>query len=682
MVLRRLLRAIGIALPLLATGAAGSLAGAAETAVEAKPAGDVTLPLADYLSLVEKGDRLERERAAAAARREAPVAEVVAQQTSATLDEGEAEIFARYEVLVQGAPQAPVLLPFAGLARQAEVRRLAGTGPAETSGGATLAALATDAGRGVRLVAPGPGRYAVEVRGRAALADQGGVRRLTLAPVAAPVAEVAVDLPADLAWSAPGTVVVEERAAGARRTVRLASRRGASQAFEVQRRLDGTEAERLLAQSVVLTLFQLRPEGLRRHDVVLYEVSRGSLPSLAVDLPADLAVDQVATDEGDVVPALDARHLAVQRRRQLSGIGYLVLTSRPQPGAILPAAPVVLPANIEVRARYLALASTVAADVQPRPAASWSRVDLSDLPPALGEALAALDLTAAWRLTSGLRVAAEPALQNTAEPALQNTAEPALAVALLPLAPRLPTLVRRRETTTLLTVDGTVLHRDRFTLDQAPLSVSALDIVLPPGAVLWSAKVGEQPVRPVERGAGGGGGGSLSIPLGFATGVPPVVEVVSVAERTIPKGRSALTLALPQVAAPVVEHQWRLLLPEGAHYRFKRGDLQPAREPPTLPPPPKVGGVAGGVVGGVEGGVEETIVAKRGRGVSTGATVTDKELANIPTARDLSRDLQNGLVGGVKPLPVTIPEAGKALLLTGALPPPKVAVELEVKGKR
>ncbi|HBL28259.1 MAG TPA: hypothetical protein DD490_15600, partial [Acidobacteria bacterium] len=62
----------------------------------------------------------------------------------------------------------------------------------------------------------------------------------------------------------------------------------------------------------------------------------------------------------------------------------------------------------EVRSRYLAISSAVAADVRPIPEASWSRVDLSDLPAALSEALTALDLAAAWRLAgdgAGARLA-------------------------------------------------------------------------------------------------------------------------------------------------------------------------------------------------------------------------------------------------------------------------------------
>jgi hypothetical protein len=736
----------------------------AEDVTPAPGPGKVTLALRDYLALVEKVETLDRARARESAQREAPLAEVVVERLTVVIGDlgragaggtagtggtggTEAELTAHYEALIQGQPKAPLLLPFRGFAARAEVQPAAGAAISAASGG-----------EGLLLVAPAPGRYAVEVHGRAALADQGGVRRLALATVVAAVAEVTVELPADLAWECPGAVVVEEKVAGGRRAVRLAVHRGQTPVFDLQRRLNGTEAGRLLAQSVVLTLFQLRPDGLRRHDVVLYEVSRGSLGSLAVDLPADLAVEQVATDEGDVVPVVEAHHLTVHRRRQLQGIGYLVLSSTPSPGASLPAS-AVLP-GIEVRARYLAVASSVAAEVQPTPATSWSRVDLSDLPPALGEALQTLDLTAAWRLSAG------PALPLTA-----------LAVTLLPPSPRLPTLVRRRETTTLLTVDGTVVHRDRFTLDQAG---SALDLTLPAGAVLWSAKVGDQPVRPVARNPGSGG---LSVPLGFANavaaGMPPVVEVVSVLEHMIPRGRSALALTLPQVAAPVVEHQWRLLLPEGARYRFKSGDLKPTHEAPreaertdlsavtystqgpgggaglcgrvvdehgaALPgvtlavsgagftrplyvltgtdgtfrlsdlppgdytvkaelegflsaeistsiPPGKFANVALTLPAAIEETItvtaeapllDERMIRSQDRPRQAGKENKKDEAAtaDFDAFQEQAQQLKQGLVGGVKPLPVDIPETGKLLLLSGALPPAQVRVELEIKGK-
>jgi hypothetical protein len=756
----------------------GALEAAAQKAGDAA-GGEVTLPLRDYLALVDRGDAIERERAESAAHGEAPVAEVVAQRTVVRIGDRVAEVTARFEALVQGHPKEPLRLPFAGLLAGAEVQRLAVSGGPPVAAAALSASPASAAGGpGLELVAPAPGRYAIVVHGRAALADREGVRRLELAPVAAPVAEVEIDLAADLAWSAPGAVVVDDRVAGGRRTLRLATARGAAQTLEIRRRLDDTEAEKLLARSVVLTLFQLRPEGFRRHDVVLYEVSRGSLGRFTVDLPPGLDVEQVATDEGDVVPVVEARRLTVERRRRLTGTGYLVLTSTPR-GEGAPAAqtaPFRLPAvplspAVEVRARYLALASSVAAAAAPAPAADWLRVDFDDLPPSLGQELQSLDLLAAWRLqlpaAAGERAAVSPAGPRPLPDDL------ALGISLLPPAPRLAAVVRERETTTLVTVDGTVVHRDRFTLEPLAQPAASLDVTLPAGAILWSAGVAGQPVRPVDR------NGSLSIPLGFAAaGEPPVVEVVTVAEHTVPGGRSRLALALPQVAATVLAHRWHLLLPEGAQYRVRAGTLRgvqevkaeasPAlRSPITFIP---LGGTRSDVQGNLTDGRGSRLpgvtvelrsaalrqpwrVTTRGDGsfyladvapgrytvhtelegfssvdfpfvlapgqradlqivmrpasipetitVSTGTTMSRGELDRIATAeaaapletpeleaaaRDAFRkdanELKQGLVGGVKPLPVTIPEDGKALLLTGALPPAQVAVELEVRERR
>ncbi|PYQ57514.1 MAG: hypothetical protein DMF53_22445, partial [Acidobacteria bacterium] len=358
------------------------------------PRSEITLALKDYLSLVEQGDAAEKERQRREASREAPVAEVVSQQVRVSLgQEDVAEVAARYEVLVQGEPKGPVVLPVTGVPREAGV----------DSPGAALSA-GTKPGEWL-LVTPAAGRYTAQISGPVPLPG-GGVSRLTLAPAAAPVSITEIELPADLAWSAPGTVVVEDRVEGARRTVRLTARRGQAQTVEVRRKLDGGDAEKLLAQSLVLTLIQLRPDGPRRHDVVLYEVSRGGIGSFTVDLPQGLTVETVGTDEGEVVPTVESRRLTVQRRQQLRGVGYLVLTSTPKPGADLSLDPVVPQGT--VRARYVALASSVAADVRPLPEASWTRVDLDDLPPVLRDALNGIDLAAAWRLAGdspGLRMA-------------------------------------------------------------------------------------------------------------------------------------------------------------------------------------------------------------------------------------------------------------------------------------
>jgi hypothetical protein len=755
--------------------------------------GEVSLPLKDYLTLVETVERIERERAQKALLGETPVAEVVSQRVSVVLKGGGASgvrereetatVTSELEVLIQGTPGGPVVLPVAGVPTEVDVEAVGPSG-GSVNGAANGAAVTASGEKGeVLLVAPVPGRYAIKVTGPASL-EGSGVRVLKLASVVAPVASTELDLPAELSWSLPGSVVVEDRVEGGRRKVRLTTSRGEGASLEVRRRGEGGEADKLLAQSTVLTLVQLGPEGPRRHDVVLYEVSRGGIASFTVDLPPGLAVEKAGTDEGDVVPVVDARRLTVHRRAQLRGTGYLVLTSTPPPGASFSLDPVVPEGT--VRARYLALSSSVAADARPLPDNGWRRVDLDDLPSMFREALSALDLAAAWRLTgasTGLAMAVSP----------------------LPAAPVLPSVVRLRETTTLLTVDGTLLHRDRLTLRPAAGLSTVIDLTLPPAAILWSAKVDDLPVRPLER-----GNGTISIPLGFETGKESVVEVIAVLEKAIPKGRSELALELPRIDSPVQEHRWRLLLPDGNQYRFRSGDLRPARAVAQARDPWAVLQKTPGVLrdrinaGGNEAGQQSQYVGPGGtaqlRGVVTdeqgaglpGVTVTVRAasfspLVGVTDARgaftfvgmppgsyalqaqlegfstieypnvvlsasgtttleivlgtavedvitviaespilderrtgntqtytmdegdgggrtrigrrkkapasppasyeadafkEEAKGLQQGLVGGVKPLNIAIPESGKVLLLTGVLPPAKVGAELEVKAQK
>lgn len=755
----------------------------AQTAPKPEPKpGEVNLPLKDYLTLVESAEAGDLARERRVKSREAPLAEVVSQRASARVENGEARVTSEFEVLVQGHPDKPATLTLAGYPALVEIRR-DGAPVAALSRGEPAAASAIPGGSGgmsgIHLVAAEPGRYAVRVLGRVPLQQLGGIQRLTFPAAVAAVSVTEIDLPADSSWTAPGGVVVEERERDGRRTVRLAAKRGEAQVLEMRRKVDSAEAEKLLAQSVVLTIFQLRPEGARRHDVVLYEVSRGGLGSFAVELPPGVEVEQAATDEGPAVPVVESGRLTVHRHRQLRGTGYLVLTSTPEasgpgPG---PAESPLQAARPEtpVRARYLAVSSSIAAEAKPLPEASWSRVDLDDLPPVLREALQVIDLAAAWRL-SGEEAGAR------------------LAIHALPAAPGLDAVARFRETTTLLTVDGTLLHRDVITLGPSSRGGAALDLVLPAGATLWSARVADQPVRPLDR------GGKVSVPLGFASGTESRIEVIVVLEKAVPAGRSQLALELPQVAVPVLDHRWRLLLPEGSRYRFRDGDLRPVTEemvvrsvdydveerektavhgpggnaglagtvvdeeggplpgvtvtlqPPAGPPIRQVTNAKGqfrmiglapgtyrlkaelegfssveypnvsvnagrstGIEVSLYAAVEETITVTAEsplldeRRLSTGATIDMDELEGRPSAgssrrrekkeqerrderrAELNRSrlyaqeaegLQQGLVGGVKPLPIAIPEAGKALLLTGVLPPSKVTAALEVKAKR
>jgi hypothetical protein len=527
-----------------------------------------------------------------------------------------------------------------------------------------------------------------------------------------------------------------------------------------------------VASAVAVTLVTAGRELVRRHDIVLFEVQRGELGTLQLTLPAGLEPEAVVTDEGAAPPWFEGRTLRVERARKLTGAGYVAVLSQPASREAISLEPV-LP-ETKLRAHYLAYASGIAAEFAPEPAASWSRADVSDLPEAVQQVASALGIVAAWRLR-------------------QTETPGRLAVTPLPSPKQVDAVVTQRDTTTLLTVESTLLHRDRFTVEGERAS---LEISLPANGMVWSAQVGDVPVRPVEQ------AGRVLVPLGLAAAGPRTVEIVVVQERAIAAGRSTLDLELPQVGLPVLGHDWRLLLPERNRYRYAAGSLRPVATSGVAGgvaggiPGGVVGGIAGGVVGGMVGGLPDAPPASRGDrpavalgtggtaelrgnvldatggvlpgaevrlteestgraltvvsdangnyrfgGLAPGAYTLHAELAGFKTAqrrsirlssgqsraltltldvgaiteevqvaseqsyrlsskderekneqaqqvqqaadfRDELDALKQGLVGGVKPLPVRIPEAGKLLRLAGALPPSRVSVSLEVKAPK
>ena len=681
--------------------------------------GSVTLPLAEYLDLVERVDQVRRQPV------ELAVAELVEQTTRARVENGIADLRATYRVELRGRPTTPVVLPMTGLAESFTV---------EPPRDAAL----HRAGDDLLLVATRPGSYTVEVDSRAELEHDGGVSSLVFARTLAPVATLDLDLPADLGWTARNTVEVEEEPAGARRRLLLAPVRGQRAALDLQRRVTGAEEEQARVRAVAVTVARVSAQGLERHDLVLYDVERGELGRFVVDVPGALEVRRAATDEGPAVPLIEAGRLTVERQRRLSANGRLVLTYRPQPPDA--AGDVFLPPvepRVPVRSRYLVLASDRAAAVEPLPQAAWRRVDVDDLPRALRREIAGLGPSAVWRRTD---VAGTPRLQAS----------------LLAAVDRLGALVRRRSTSTLLTVDGSLVHRERFSVER---SGTAFEIALPAAATLWSVQVDGQAVRPVERGQ------AIAVPLVYKADGATQIELVAVEERSIARGASQLAIELAQVAVPVLEHQWRLLLPEQHRYRLAASELRPAPPDQALGPVSRqritfvedassqsslVGTVAdesGAALPGVtlsiqassgysraattdaygrfrlpnlaaqtyrvsaelEGFatetrtvelpasttanldlalrvaevVEEIVVTAQVDTISSSESLRARQRERMQAAaqREL-QDLGQGLVGGVKPLRVEVPESGKLLLLTGVLPPARIAVELEVKSKR
>lgn len=684
---------------------------------ESPSAGEVTVPLDHYLQLRERIERRERETAEP----EPALAEVVSQITELRVDDDVASITTVFGVEVRGDYRKPLDLPLTGLPASARVE------PAE---GAALHRIGEDR---LAFVPRQPGAYEVTVEGAL---DLGSGRRVALAAAGAPVASTRLDLPTDLAWTLPGAVVVDETTEGDRRKLRLALPRTGSHALTLERSLGDDEPDDLLVQAVQVTLVDLDPNGTSRTDMVLYEVLRGEMDTFRISLPDGLEPTAVSTDEGMVTPRREGSTLVVERGRRLDGVGW-VAVSGPAPASsrwsLAPVAP-----TVPVRARYLVLSSQVAARVEPGPADAWSRVDLGDLPQPVRRDVAAFRPSTAWRWSGG------------------SDAMATLDVDPLPAAALGSTLIRRRETTSLWTPEGSLVHQDRFEVERG---TTALTVTLAPDVVPWSASVDGVEVRPVVQ------GNRLSVPLSFQGDGSTEVEIVTLEERPLPDGRDELTFAVASVDLPVLDHHWRLLLAENRRYRFEEGTLAQVvggrADDDVLPTPtqtewtraPSLGNRRAEIQGWVHGGdgsalpgvsvylspgdrsaitdergmfrlrnldpgryrltaqligfqtIEQEVVARAGEVlfghvflplaevmeeivVVAKAPVLGQEPAaeyrsrqqNQKILSDEAQRIHQGLVGGVKPLPVEIPESGKVLVLSGALPPPEVSVTLRVKG--
>lgn len=688
-----------------------------------------TVPLSHYLDLQERIRTHEQP-----GDEEPALAELVTQQTSVGVEDTSARIHTVFEVEVRGDHREPVPLPLTGFAAGATV---------EPADGAAL----HRSKNGLELVPRQPGTYRVEVEGGRALEAIPTGQRLRLVASSAPVSSTELDLPADLDWKSSGAVVVADEVTGGRRKIRLAWPRGYTPSIDLGRQLDEEPTEDALVQASLVTVLDLDPGGSRRHDIALYEVLRGEISAFELTLPPGLSVEQVGSDEGEVTPVRAENRLTVHRDRRLTGMGYVALTSTAPGSGSVALAPV--RPSVPVRSQYLVLAASIAAEVVPLPADAWVRVDLDDLPATAREDLRSLRPTAAWRRTG------DP--ENRATDAdLAVTLDP------LPPVPVSRAMVSHRETTTLLTREGSLVHKDRFTVRRV---VSAFELQVPTGMRLWSASVDGREVRPVVRGE------RVAVPLTLQGETEAEVEVVVLETAKLPEKRSQIGVTLPSVNLPVIEHRWSLLLPETHRYRYEEGTLPVA----SLGAIADRFGLASGVggVGSLSGprtatltgrittpdgeplpGVTVTLLApgsRMGHAVIADASGTfrlpqlpagryeliarlegfttisrnvhlregrshevdfELPLSSVaeeivvsassatssttgPSQRELARRaeedrrqallkdelnrLNQGLVGGVRPLPVEIPESGKLLFLAGALPPPEVQVLVSVK---
>ena len=481
---------------------------------------EVSLPLADYLSLLERVEVAEEVAAAEVESEEPVVAELRSQEASIVWPNDEsdfADVTTRFEVLLQGDPTHPVLLPVTGLASRARIEPEAGASLRMTE-------------RGLELVASEPGRYQVSVTSRAGIEQNLGTKSLRVARLLAPVGDFELDLPEALLYRTRGAVVSRESVSDGRRVVSFTLPKGEGATLEVRRDVDGDEGEKMLADVAMAIVVELNEDGALRHDILQYRVSRGELSRFELTLPDGLSLNRLnrlkrlVTDEGEAPLLVEDGVLTVNRKEKLTDVGYLVLTSQPAEIATIPLE--MLKIELPVRERFLILSSSIAAEVDPLPAPSFRRVDISDVPKTILDA-AGVETHAAWRVKDmGDRLM--------------------LRVDAWPPATTIETTIRERQSLTLLTAEGTLDHRDTFTLRT---SATTFELELPSGSKLWSSRVNGTWVRAVER------DGSVLVPLGFGSDGDVVVELVSVSKRVVPERRTRLEFDLGEVSVPVLQHR-------------------------------------------------------------------------------------------------------------------------------
>lgn len=718
---------------------------------EGSTAGEVTLPLERYLEWVEAA---EAQAEAAKAAAEPSSITWVDHQTTLRLtdrEQGATERDSRtvrvdmsLSARVVGRPETGLPLEFDGFVSDLAIEPEGGSG---SDPPAPPAVWSSPKDSPLELLAVSPGAYNIRVTGQLVMAETRTGQRFELPQPLASVSKLVVELPADLRWRiSDDPVLVGDQVLAGKRTLTFAVARGTSAWMEILADTVTAGADRLLASSVVATVIQLQREQWQRHDVAMFDVSRGSLDAMELGLPDHVSVTDAVTDEGPVrrLDPASAR-LEINRRRPLKsgGSGYVALVS-PLSSSVSPSTATIdlttVVPGVEARAHYLVMTGPAPVEAKPSPADHWVRADAGDLPKALGEALGVTDLVAVWRRVDGKDAGR-------------------LEVLPLPDAPRIESWVSERSTTTLLTVDGTLLHRDLLVI--APVG-QVLEVELPERAVLWSVKVGEESIRPLER------NGKMLIPMSLAPVDGASVEIVTVLERVVPPGRSVLDLELPRLGLPVVEHIWRILLPKEDRYRYRDGTLsvtEGQRATSTLAGVSENGSTAlmgvltdgdqyplPGVTVSVESSrdtklmqvtnasgayrflglppgqvsvtatlegfttivgtarlkkgritrldmvmpiaavsetivvtSEATVIPRGGSKKRAAEVVVDEQVATAQVFADYQANvagLQQGLVGGVRPLPVTIPEEGKSLTLIGVLPPRKVTASLDVKAGR
>lgn len=641
----------------------------------------LTLPLPRYLELMEKA-----EPAKPAAPTKVEPSQLAAQRLAVKLDGDTVTMESSFEVVVKSAGAPALILSVPGRVETINLHGGAATLGRNTSGLLEWSAAA-------------PGRYRVTLLSRLAADPQAEALFVRVPESSAPVYEVTVDFPVERQVTLSAGVVLANTQEAGRKKLRFSPPPQAPAVVSFARTTP-TAAPQLeaFARAVVVTHLDIKGEEIVRTDTVLVEVLRGELDRLEARLPQ--AGDLLAAtmdDGGEVVVTRDPASLSAigRRKTRLDKNGFLKLSWR-LPSDVLGGELVLPPIEptIPVRARYLVVSSAVAAELVPLPAERWSAINLTDPPEALAAELANRPPAAGWRLDL--------------DPATTGREVPRLSLQRLPVVVAAPPPLSARQTITYLNADGSLLVQERYLLDR---HVEALELVLPEGLSLASAKVSAQLVQPILR------DGVHLVPIAYSAEVPIVVEVtMSDRQRLSFAKRARHRFVLPRLKAEVFTHRWDWVLPEQLTASRLSGALREVAEG-WLPPQAangdesvwRVDGVVitdMGAIGSAPSyynfnSFEEPLAGEADEmKVKDGKVVRREELENSPTGRDPWQILQKapgvladrvnvgGNEGGQQSAyisPGTTVEARPAVAVkarvarfSAVLPEPEVSLELEL----
>lgn len=502
----------------------------------AQTAPTATLPLADYFELRSRA--LARDTALRT--QEAP-ATLLRQHTAVRLEPDGVTLEQELEIEARDGQSKPLALHSSSSLREIEVEARAGA----TRSDAVLLRTA----EGLQLLATRAGRYIVRLRDTTPLSANGRAS-VALPRALAPLATATLDLPADLEWSVPGALVADERVDAGRRRVALLLGQDQQATLEARHTVAVAQQSSAVVRALVITHIEIGTTSVTQHDVVIYEVLRGELSRFEVRLPPGRQLDRAWIADGEVEDHRASTIVAttedpVVRTAALHLESTLPLSATASGIPLAPVEP-----TVQVRTRYFVVTSAQPVDLRVSHPVAASPIDLLDPPAVLRKELERKPPLAGWRFES---VLPEGLL-------LHAKLWPSLEAALTPMP--------QRATRTFVGAEGSVLHRDRYTLSGER---TAFSFALPPALELESVEVGGKTVRPVER------EGRYIVPVPYGSD-ETIVEVVATEKRSLPQGRRSETwkLALPDPEARFLAHTWEVRIAAEYGLKAHAGDLLPA----------------------------------------------------------------------------------------------------------